>query len=309
VAISVGGAVGAGFNLIGRRPLAVIAWGLFLVVAVVIIEILAFLLFGVQTAATTLGVTPSPAMLLTLVEQSAARTLFVIALELPVTAIVTGAVMRAVLEPDHRGFASMRFGDQEGALVLLFLLYIPIWIGVMVVSFIAVGACLLLGGLLARFSGALGGLVSALLIIGYCLGLMWVSLRFSMAAPMTFADHRVRFLSSWEATRGEGWRLFGLAWLLVLIGIGVGLALLIVFGILMALVFGVALGAAGGAQAFQSNPVGALATLGPLMLLLLLFGLAIYGVVIGCLQAIFGAPWAEVYRQLKGSPDVAATFS
>jgi hypothetical protein len=32
-------------------------------------------------------------------------------------------------------------------------------------------------------------------------------------------------------------------------------------------------------------------------------------VVIGCLQAIFGAPWAEVYRQLKGSPDVAATFN
>lgn len=308
MAISVGEAIGAGFNLIGRRPVTVIAWGFFLVIAVIIIEVLAFLIFGVQTATTAFGATPSPTLLMQAFEQSAGRTIFVFVLELPITAVITGAVMRAVLEPDHRGFASMRFGDQEGALVLLFLLYIPIWIAVTAVSVVVVGASIVLGGLLGRFVGAFGGFVSVVLIIAYALAFMWFALRFSMAAPMTFADRRVRFLSSWAVTRGEGWRLFGLAWLLVLIGIGLGLAFLIVVLVLSALVFGVALGAAGGVQAFQNNPMAVIATLGPLMILVLLVGIAVYGVVIGCVQAIFVAPWAEAYRQLRG-PDVAATFS
>lgn len=315
MAISVGGTVGAGFNLIGRRPLTVIAWGGVLMLAAIVVQVLAFLLFGLPPTAST-PVAPGAdttqvfQQLGAQMAKSLGRSFFAVVIQLPVSVIISAAVMRAVIEPEDRAFASIRVGGQEGALLLLFLLYIPIGIVFILAWILGVVACVLIGGLLGRYIGGFGGgAVGAVLLIAFGLTFMWFSLRFSLAAPMTFAERRVRFFGSWTATRGEGWRLFGLAWLLVLIGIGLALALFIVFGILVFVVFGAAIAGAGGATAFQQNPVGVLGSLGPLMIIALVVFAAVYAVVLGCMQAIFAAPFAEAYRQLRGSPDVSATFS
>jgi hypothetical protein len=50
----------------------------------------------------------------------------------------------------------------------------------------------------------LRGLIAAGLLI-------WLALRLSMAAPMTFADNQFRLFESWTLTKGQGWRLLGVA--------------------------------------------------------------------------------------------------
>src|SRR5690348_17260481 len=110
MAISVGSAVGSGFNLIGQRPWLVIGWGFLYVIAVVVIELLAFALFGVAPMTPT-ALTPAEA--LQQVAPQMGRALFVLVLELPLAAVTVGAVMRAMLEPEHLGFAYLRFGRQE----------------------------------------------------------------------------------------------------------------------------------------------------------------------------------------------------
>jgi hypothetical protein len=121
----------------------------------------------------------------------------------------------------------------------------------------------------------------------------------------------VRFFGSWELTRGNGWTLFGLAWLMVLVWIAVGFAYGIVSGVVNALSFGAALAsvmASAGAANVAQNPALLLAAW-PTLALAYIPVLLLQAAFNGVTQAIGQGPWADVYRQLKGSPDVAATFT
>lgn len=315
MAISIGSAVGSGFNLIGKRPLSVISWGFFVYVAI-------FALFGIGVAIVGLpvlgrlaalnGQTPDPAqvqqMMLGFLLAIWPALLLVTIGGLFVGAMVQAAVIRSILAPEQRGFASLRFGRAEGALVLLALLYIPIAIVVFLVSAMVIGGAAALGH---AIHGVGGGLLVFLVCVAYAVGLMWVALRFSLAAPMTFAAGAVRFFSSWSLTKGEGWRLFGLAWVLVLVWFAVTVAYSIVSGIVNALFTGAAmasiLASAGGSGA-ASNPA-VLASHWPIMVLAFIPSFLLGAAFNGLIQAISQGPWADVYRQLKGSPDVAATFT
>jgi hypothetical protein len=314
MAISVSSAVGAAFGLIGRRPVSVVAWGFFAYFAVILLFGIGLAIVGlpVLTRLVTNGTAFTPdevaQLALTFFLTLWPALLIVIIGMLFVGAIVQGAVIRSILLPDQKAFASLRFGREEGALVLLFLVYIPVTMVVWLVSFAAIGGAVLLARAIHGFGG---GFVAFLICVAYALALMWVLLRFSMAAPMTFAERRVRFFGSWTLTRGHGWDLFGLAWLMVLVWIAVGVAYGIVSGIVNALSFGAVLAtvmASAGASNVANNPALLLAawpTLALAYIPVLLLQAAFQGVT----QAIGQGPWADVYRQLKGSPDVAATFT
>lgn len=120
MAISIGSAVGSGFNLIGKRPLSVISWGFFVYVAI-------FGLLGIGVAIVGLpvlgrlaalnGQTPDPAqvqqMMLGFVLAIWPALLLVTIGGLFVGAMVQAAVIRSILTPEQRGFASLRFGRAE----------------------------------------------------------------------------------------------------------------------------------------------------------------------------------------------------
>jgi hypothetical protein len=191
--------------------------------------------------------------------------------------------------------------------MLLALLFIPIFVALFVVSVLAL---MLFGAIGQAIQGLAGGMVAFLCCVAYALAVMWVALRFSLAAPMTFAAGGVRFLSSWNLTKGEGWRLFGLAWLLLLIWIGVSVAYLIVSMILNTVLGGAAMAsifASGGGASATPDPAAAISRL-PFLMLALIPSFVLGAAFNGLLQAIGQGPWADVYRQLKG-PDLAATFS
>ena len=127
--------------------------------------------------------------------------------------------------------------------------------------------------------------------------LVWLALRLSMAAPMTFADNQFRLFESWALTKGQGWRLLGVALLVVVFVIGVEI---LIGAVLLGTVFAAggslaALHGEAGFEAFMARP--------PLAILRDVWPWATVIGVIGALfsavvQAIFYAPWAAVHRAL-----------
>jgi hypothetical protein len=316
MAISVGTAVGAGFGLIGRRPLSVIAWGFFSYLATMVLVIVAFAIVGLpllmqivtlrgelQTdpaAAGQLGLQIFGAMIPALI--------VIIVGGLFINAVSMGAIFRSVLMPEDKGFASLRLSGREGALVLLQLLYIPIFIALYIASIVIIGALAFAGH---QIGGAIGGLLIFIGCLAYLGGLIWLAVRFSMAAPMTFASSSVRFFSSWTVTRGESGRLVGMALLLVLIVIGVAIA----YAIISSIIGGVFMAGAmssimhdagqGGGVPDPSAFIARLPVLFLSFIPTLIMGAAFQGVMLAIVQG----PWAEAYRELAGGPEVAATFS
>jgi hypothetical protein len=313
MAISIGSAVGAGFRLVGRRPVSVISWGFFLYLAIFVLLAIGFAIVGLPflaklgSLATT---TPDPAQSAQLVTEVLIAIwpalLLVVIGGFVIGAMVQAAVMRSMLETGHKSFASLRFGAAEVALILLALLYIPISVVVFLVSAAIIGGVALAGH-------AVGGIGGNLLIffgcVAYGLVFMWVALRFALAAPMTFAERRVRFFGSWTLTRGEGWRLFGLAWLMVLVWLGVSIAYGIVSGIVNAIFTGGAvasvLATSGGATPDANTLIAHWPVLLAAYIPTFLLGAAFNGV----MQAISMGPWVDAYSQLAGPTDVAKTFS
>jgi hypothetical protein len=315
VAISIGSAVGSGFNLIGRRPVSVISWGFFIYLTIFVLLGIGVAIVGLPVLARLVslnGQRPAPTEAAQLVLQMFIALwpalLIVMIGSIFVSVMVQGAVFRSILEPDHKGFFSLRFGSAEGSLLLLLLLYIPIFVVVWLISAIIVGGLFLSAHYI---HGLVGGLVAFLGCVAYGLAFMWIALRFSLAAPMTFAERRVRFLGSWALTKGEGWRLFGLAWLMVLVWFGVTLGYSIVSGIVNAVFTGGAMAAilASSSSSAGTPDPGVLVSHWPILVLAYIPSFILGAAFNGIIQAIAQGPWADVYRQLKGSPEVASTFA
>jgi hypothetical protein len=102
--------------------------------------------------------------------------------------------------------------------------------------------------------------------------------------------------------------MFGLAWLMGLIAVGMVIAYYILSLILSVVLIGVGAASAGAMANGAQNP-GALAAMWPMLALFFVVYLVFASAFIGAFQAVLQAPWAEAYRQLRGSPDVSATFS
>jgi hypothetical protein len=312
---SIGSAVGSGFALVGRRPLSVVSWGFFIYLTIFILFGLGVAIVGLP-ALSQLGAlgnsqadpTAASRVVLEMFVALWPAMVLVMIGSIVVSVMVQGAVFRSILEPDQKAFFSLRFGASEVALLLLILLYIPIFIAVWLVSAIVVGGLIFAAH---QIQGFLGGFIAFIGIVAYGLAFMWFALRFSLAAPMTFADRRVRFLGSWTLTQGQGWRLFGLAWLLVLVWFAVSIGYSIVSTIINLMFTGAAMSsilASSGGSAAASDP-SVLFAHWPLLLLAYLPTFILGAAFNGVFQAIAQGPWAEVYREMRGSPEVAATFS
>jgi hypothetical protein len=119
----------------------------------------------------------------------------------------------------------------------------------------------------------------------------------------------VRFFSSWTLTRGEGWRLFGMAWLLVLVIVGVSIVYAIISSIINAMFTAGAMVSILGAGGATPPDPSAFITHLPALLLASIPGLIMGAAFQGVVLALFQSPWVEVYRELAGTPEVATTFS
>ena len=220
-------------------------------------------------------------------------------------AVLSGAVFRAVLEPENRGFAYLRLGGRElwlGLLNLVAGILAGFLIFAVVLAAAIVAVVLAVGLRAAQVQGPWIGLAEAPVVIAAVLVILWVCARFALAGPMTFAEREFRLFESWNLTKGIGWKLLGLAVLLSL----VVLAFVAVFD---GLLFGGALAAAGasgfhaeGLRSFFAQPPQTIVqTIGPWVA-----GAAVIGSFLtGAMFAISLAPWAEAYRKVAGEPAAA----
>jgi hypothetical protein len=292
--IRVGAAIGAGFGLIRRRPISVISWGLLpLILQVAAVALLAPFYIGlfetlirqVQSGST------SPPDISALVPQMMMNTGLVQLINLAqifVSAMVYCAVYRAVLHPDRAMFGYLRLGVPE----LLMIIMIPIFIII---------------GITAASAGHGPGMGIAFMMpvifLVMFLILIFVGLRFAFVGPMMVEDGKFHLFESWTETRGKVGSLILI--LLGLIGIAI-VAELIIGAVVTALGAGAFFGIIGGPDHaiafFQQSPSAILTSLAPILgvYLVLLVPLS------GCAVAIFAAPWASAYKDLR--PDTSAAF-
>ncbi len=304
---SVAEAATAGFGVIGRKPLAVVGWAIALLVSLGLPALLVFAAMGpefhrlMQMAMTQqTGAEPDMNQIKELIGLQSGMTLLNLLFWLGssfVKAVLCAAVFRAVLSPSQSAWAYLRVGSREMWLTLLLLVeQVLAMIAVFVIALIVVVLVAIVavsggeGGKMAAVATAFGGCAVAAGVI------LWVALRLSMAAPMTFADNQFRLFESWTLTKGHVWSLLGVVVLMVLFVLGLeilvgGVAL----GVVTAGGMTAALHGPGGLEAFMARPpIELLRDLWPWILALGTIAVLFSAVV----QAIVYAPWAVIHRAL-----------
>lgn len=304
---AVGEAATSGFGVVVRHPLAVGGWALALVVGLIVPAIVGLFWLGpefarlIQMALTQKTGATDPGMFEDFMRAQSSMTALNILYWLWssfVRAVLCGAVFRAVLMPEASAWAFLRISGRELWMTLLFVveqvlaMIVIFIIALLIVVLIAVVA--VSGGEQAKTTAIIVGCSSTAIAAGV---LIWVALRLSLAAPMTFADAQFRLFESWTLTRGQGWRLLGMALLVVifilLMEVLVGAA---AFGVLVAAGGSLeAIRGPGALEAFISRPpITLLTALWPWLL-----GLgALSAVFSAVLQAVFWAPWAAAHKAL-----------
>ena len=307
--ISVGSAVGAGFQLIGRRPVSVLIWGLLRVgfaVGVLALYAPVFMgLFAEIASKAQTGDKPSPADMsqmmshMFLIQGVGYLAQFV---GLFISSIILCAIARSILHPERKAFASLRLGAPELFVVILsfaagFALVFAIML--LAIPFVILG--IFLGTQHLWVALAVMIAVAVLILV---LGLIYIAAKFAFLAPMMVDDGHFHLFDAWALTKGKVGSI-------ILIGICLGLIAVVlgvvIDGILIGLgaaALGFAAGGFNNLQAFftQTPPQQIIMTLAPSLILLGLLIIPIQG----CATAIFIAPWARAYRDVVPTSPAAA---
>lgn len=308
--IAVGAAIGAGFGVIRRTPLSVLAWGalpaILQALAIALLAPMYLTMFGAIANAARSGSTAPPDM--TAFQGQVMATSGLVQLlnlcQLLISAVIYCAVFRAVLHPEKSSYVYMRLGGPELFLVvMIFAALMATVIGVLLVI-LPVSIIVALVAAASHGGGAAIALLLPILVLAVFVAIVYLALRFALVGPMMVDDGKFHFVESWRLTRGRVGSLFLIA--LGLIGLGLALDLVL---LVVVLSLGVgALGAvAGGLQnlpaLFQQPPQAVLSRLTPFLGVYFVLSIPLAG----CIVAIFGAPWARAYQDLR--PDAAEAFA
>jgi len=298
---SAGAAIGAGFRLIGREPLAFLAWALALLLVGVLPTFWAFSqIFGMVGEIARVmpeGATdrPPPEFLRLQARMMQVQPVLLVSSILSFT-LVTSAILRAALGFDEKTFFYFRIGSREMWLTLVSLAIYAFYL-------VGVFALLIPVGVVAAIAAvakakALFWLLPVAVIASFGVGL-WALLRVSLAPVMSFSENTFLLFESWPLTRGHALKIFG-----------VGLALSLIVLVAEMVLFIGGLVAANAAtpleQLFGATRPGEFpdfASLGygywaPAALLLALFW--------AFANVLYVAAWAEIYRALRPPPPAAA---
>jgi hypothetical protein len=304
--ISVSAAAGAGFELIGRKPLAVLGWGLFIFFAGILPVVGLFALIAptmiemFRQMAMHPATPPNPSQFNGMGGVMVLNPLIQV-FAMALRAMLCGAVFRAVLTPRDSAYAYLRIGMKELWLAVLFLaegiLSVVLVIAVAIPVAIVVTLSIIF---LIHWVAAVFSVLTVLAALG---PVIWILLRFSLAAPMTFEDGEFRLFESWALTRGHVGALLGMSLLLLLF--------LFLFELVMMAVIGLGALAVFGSFHFQHAEIAAFFARAPSVWIgnaaagFLLAGL-VWSFLIAGVHAVLFAPFAAFYRMVRPAPETAA---
>lgn len=210
--------------------------------------------------------------------------------------ILHAAIFRAVLEPRNSSFASLRLGMDE---VRLFLLHILLFLlGAVFLIVIMLGCAAVFAAASQAPNGVAPWIDAAAVLLAFALAI-YVPVRLSLAAPMTFALKRIEVFGSWRRTRGRFWSLIAMVLVIIVFSVVIG----VVTGAIQKVLFAV-LGdwnAIASLQNLGSDPrvliPAALHAVGPSLIAMLVIQ-AIADVLV---RIAWLAPFAAAYRDLGGA--------
>jgi hypothetical protein len=299
---SFGQAIGAGFKILGRRPLTVLIWAVAYLVLVaapsfglmawVMPQMIASFRDAAQHAVH--GVAPVPADAVAMRSNLFALQPLLWLAQVAAHAILMAAVFRAVLTPDDSKWGYLRLGREELWLGLTNLV-LTVMAAIMILTlFIPLGIGLGVGMASAQHGQVPGPASLPLLWLIAAVGvaaIAWVLVRLCLAPAMAFATRRFVLYESWQLTRGHALKIFGvilvlvvLVWLFELVTLGFG-------GAFMARGL---MGGAGWQAAMKGSPSDILQHMAPM-----LTGVVVLVSVIGMIiYTLIMAPLASIYQQL-----------
>ena len=298
-----------GFRITSARPVSVLIWtiGFFIsaVLCTLAMEALAGDAMRNYLAVVEGGGQPTPDQVVAFFGAMGPAYLALIAISLPIQAVLINGVMRASVAETGDRLGYLRLGGRElaqmGNLFLWALILFFTYIAAALVSLIPAFIVGLVGGFI---SPVLGSALGALAVVAFIfVALLLVSARLSLAGPITALEGGIGLSRSWTATKGLSWKLAGALFvasvfaLIVVILVG-----LIALGVLSAMTGGLTQ-----AWAFVSTA----GTAGPLLITPTGVVYMAFSALINGLTTVIGfGVGADAWRQLRGGrTSVPETFA
>jgi len=284
----------SGFRIVWERPVSLVYWSLLQFAVSIGVTLFITLTAGpafTHALEAMLQLNADPAQKLAVMEQVAPASIAVMLLSLVLFSVLSAAINRAVLRPEHWRFGYLRLAGDELRQLGLFAMLLGMAFCAYVVLAVALIAIFdLLSVVIGDAAIGLGAALLGLTLVG----LVFAGVRLSLASPRTFDTGRIDLMEAWRMTRGRFWPLLG-AYLLAL---GLSLvvqALTLAIAIFAAAIVGGGFGALGaGAQADFSSIAAALAPVA-------LVNLAVSSIGQALSFPITAAPPAAIYKVLSGA--------
>lgn len=277
-----------GFRITRDKPAALAIWAIASLAAGVVMALAMIAFFG-PVLMELQDPPDDPERAMELTRQLAPFYALMAPLGLVIMSVWAAAVYRVVLRPQDRGLGYMKLGGDELRLALLAVIYVLLAMGFFFAVVLVVGV---LAGVAAAVAGPFGAVVGVLLGLAVFPLFVWVSVRLSLAGPMTFAERRLRVFASWRLTKGHFWPLLG-AYALSLVMMFLIAALgLVLYAVIAVVLTGGNFAAAG--RVFEPDMSSIAAYFTPSLLVYMVFGSFL-----GAVQyALIYAPGAVAYRDL-----------
>ena len=201
-----------GFRLVWKKPLVLLAWALFYVVAIIVLIVGAALIVIVANGGNEAAWDDPGKIWFAF--------LFFVVGFLVLGAVLLCAAYRMVLRPEAGAWAYLRLGLTELRMtgLLLALIVIAIVVALLLSLIMGMFVMILFGG--SPSGGAVGSVVTSLIVWAL---IAFLSVRFSLAGVVNFAEGRFGLSDSWDLTRGNFWRLFAIYLILLVWLIGISL--------------------------------------------------------------------------------------
>jgi len=298
--VTAGGIISGGFDLLRRRPLAALVWGIVYVAASALGLFAMFVpIMQFAMANAGAGAAPDPATLMQMIGE---MYLFFFLLMIVMVILLT-AGLRAALRPEESSFASLRLGMDELRMVGLFLLFAIAGFVLMIVMSIVFGVVFGAMGMFGSMrSGQPGGGFILMMLLIYALPL-FLMVRLAPAFALTVMRRKIVIGEAWTLTSGHFWVMFAgyLVLNLIIFIIYMVLAFAVVSPVMMMMV--------------GANPAGAVGLMqghvgGGIAAAILVFGL-IFAILAGVSLAFNAGGLAAATRSLTGDTDedLAETFA
>lgn len=281
-----------GFRLTRRAPKALLVWALaYGVFFTLFFLVAAPHLVTVMSLVTALEGNPNPSIeeIQPLMQAYGAMFAWGMPLAILFGAVLNTAIARSVIQPEEKQFGYLRVGKAE-LRVLAVNLIVAVITGLAAMVVFAVVSVI---AAIAITVPALWLVVVLLSLAGLAL-IIWLTVRLSLAVPITFAEGRIAVKESFAMTRGVFWPMLGMAiiaWIMALLVALLGSAVAAPLSLLVGGMDRLAgLENAGVAQMLR--------VAGPALAV----SLVVNAVLSAAQIAIMYAPFSAAYLHLKGAP-------